>query len=163
MSICAETDWHTVSREWGITLWLLELGLTQYEKFPSTMLDALPWWCAKLGTSLHQVLASDCAKLAHKKLCQIYWISLRKYFLDIFELVGQFSFCLVLLNLLTNFYNFDIVGLFGHLLDLFGLVSPLTCTKIPLRAENPTALISQVWHKPYYTRCPLKFSVESHY
>ena len=58
-------------------------------------------------------------------------------------------------HFLSNFSNFvDVFGLFGHFLDLFGLVSPVMCTKIPLCAENFVVLMRRVWSKPYYAGRP---------
>ena len=42
---------------------------------------------------------------------------------------------------------------FGHFLDLFGLASPVMCTRIPLCARNSATLEHRVRHKPYYTGC----------
>ena len=46
-------------------------------------------------------------------------------------------------------------------IDLFGLVSPVARTEIPLGAKNSTALRWQVWLKPYCARCPPKLLMQS--
>ena len=48
------------------------------------MLDALPCWCTKLGTSLCRVHSGLCpTQCTRKKLPQIYWVHLsKKYFVD---------------------------------------------------------------------------------
>ena len=42
-------------------------------------------------------------------------------------------------------------------------VLPVSCTEIPLCAENSMALMHQAWCKLYNARCPQKFSVQSCY
>ena len=52
----------------------------QYGKFPSTMPDALPRWCAKLGALLRRTWCIVAPNTGHKKLCLIFWVHLRKIF-----------------------------------------------------------------------------------
>ena len=56
----------------------------------------------------------------------------------------------------------DLFCFFGHLLDLFELVSPVMCAEIPLCKEN-SAILMRVRGKPYYARRTPKFSAQSCY
>ena len=112
-------------------------------------------WCITVLSSCMIELNS-----AHKKMCRIYWVCLRKKFADlIFSQLDNYF-----VDLFTNFSS-----LVDHFYQLFWfwwrfwlvwtfcwpwLLSPVTCAEIPLRAENFTALMRRVQHKPYYARCP---------
>ena len=100
-----------------------------------------------------------CAELAHKKLCQIYCICLRKILCWPFLVLWNF----VDLFLATSKIFVDLFWFFGHFLDLFWLVSPVMCAKIPLCTKNSVTLMCQVWRMPYYAGRTPKFSAQSRY
>ena len=65
------------------------------------------------------------------------------------KLHGKIDLGLLLTFPLTSFSDsVDLFGLFGHFIDLFGLVSPVKCIKIPLCTDDAPSLV-QV--KLYYT------------
>ena len=54
-------------------------------------------------------------------------------------------------------------GIFGHFVDLFGLVSPVMSAKVPFCTKNSAALMLLVQRKSYYARHAPKFLVQSCY
>ena len=107
--------------------------------------------------------------LSTRNCTKFIWSTLEKYFVDLFKLFGQFRWHFFtnisnFVDLFSFFSNFvDLFSLFGHFVDLLGLVSPVTCTEIPLRTKNFAVLMRQVQCKPYYAGHRLQFLKQSHY
>ena len=86
--------------------------------------------------------------LAYKNCAKFSRSALEKYLL-FFELVDNFVH-IFLPTILTCWPS----GLLGSFVDLYGLVSPVTCAEIPLCAKNSVPMMSWVQRKPYDTRHP---------
>ena len=104
---------------------------------------------------------ADVPNSAHEKLWQTYSLCLRKNilltfftYLENFNLFGNFEKFSTFLA--TSLILFDVFGLFGYFLVLFGLVSPITCTEIPMCSctENSAAPMCRVSRKTHYAACP---------
>ena len=132
---------------WGKGEHRAEACSGQYGKFPSTTPDALPRWCAELSALLHWAPAGLRRAWCTRNCTQIYC---------------EIKFCIPFLSTFLIFLDIFFAS-FGHFLDLFGLVSPVTHAEIPLSAENSEVLMRHVWHKPYYARHTPKFSAQSCY
>ena len=100
------------------------------------MLGAFPCLWTKLGASLHRVCVGLCQTQYTKKCSKVFLSILEKYFVDPFlatwiclPFLATGKFLLMFFGNLSHFL--DLFALFCHFPDLFGQVSPVTCSKIP--------------------------------
>ena len=99
-------------------------------------------WCAELGRLLHWV-CTGLHQTWHTRNCAWFIGSTFKNILLTFLVTSK-----ILLTFLTCWH----LCFFSHFLDLFGLVSPVTCAEKTLCTENSATLWCQIRCKLYYLR-----------